>query len=238
MRRILLLFFLTASLWAQIDTESVPPELDQRDLYARAASSTVIIIGTVIKSEGRSERVPEAELQDRLNKGTVRHGSLETIQVDEIVCRQSDFDSQAPTPVDTRQPFYMFVPFDESGLPDGQYREELLPNRQYLLLLTDVDSAAMSKTYQLDPDRTYYRGEEHNRGVIPLLPQSKQAQSQNPPEVVDKFRKLCDAMRPPKLEEKLALLQHLADSGDPVLEHEAAVAIKTVRATMQRKSQM
>jgi len=39
-------------------------------------------------------------------------------------------------------------------------------------------------------------------------------------------------MRPPKLEDKLALLQRLADSGDPVLHEEAEKAKDAVKAKM------
>jgi len=91
-----LLLGLVTSAWAQIDTESIPTYQDQRDLYARAAASRLAILGTVIGTEGVSERVPPEALLDRLNKGTVRGGSLITVQVDEVVCRQSDFDSAAP----------------------------------------------------------------------------------------------------------------------------------------------
>src|SRR5713101_175348 len=92
---LVVLLGLVTSAGAQLDTESVPPELDQRDLYARAAASRLVIIGTVLRTEGRSERVAPEALRERLNKGTVRGGSLITVQVEEIVCRQTDFDNGA-----------------------------------------------------------------------------------------------------------------------------------------------
>lgn len=217
---------------AQLDTESIPPEQDQRDLFARAGASRLVIIGTVIKSEGKSERVPPEELAERLRKGTVRGGSLETIQVEEIVCRQSDFDSKAPKVDDRPQPFYLFIPFGESDLPDGHFREALLPQRRYLLLLAELDTGSLTATYELDPNLIYYRGEGHNRGVIPLEQETPAGKTHKPPEVVDEFRRLCAAMRPPKPADKLALLQRLADSGDPVLQKEAEVAKAAVKASM------
>jgi hypothetical protein len=226
-------FGLITSAAAQIDTPFVPPEQDQRDLFARAAASRLVIIGKVIKSEGKSERVPPDQLADRLNKGTVRGGSLKTVQVEEIVCRQSDFDSKAPKVDDTPQPFYLFIPFGESDLPNGQYRETLLPNRRYLLLLDESNTRSLTTTYELDPNQVYYQGEEHNRGVIPLEPDTPTGKTKNLPEVVDKFRRLCAAMRPPKPEDKLALLQRLAESGDPVLQKEAEEGKKAVKVSMQ-----
>src|SRR5215472_3965782 len=229
-----LIFFigLATPALAQLDTESIPPEQDQRELYARAAASRVAVIGKVTKSEGRSKRIPPEALEERLKKGTTLGGSLITVQVEEIVCRQSDFDSTAPKVDNRSEPFYLFVPFDSSGLENGHFREEILPGRRYLLLLTELDAGQLSSKYQLDPDQIYYRGREANRGVIPLEPETRPGQPHTPPEVVDRFRKLCAAMRPPQPEGKLALLQQLADSGDPVLQKEAENAINAVKAKM------
>jgi hypothetical protein len=224
-----------ASAQAQLDSESIPPEQDQRDLFARAAASRLVIIGTVIKSEGKSERVAPEALAERLNKGTVRGGTLMTVQVEEILCRQSDFDSAVPTVDERPQPFYLFIPFGESDLPDGHFREALLPKRRYLLLLAELDTSSLAATYQLDPSGIYYRGEGHNRGVIPLEPETPAGEAHRPPEVVDKFRKLCAAMRPPKPEDKLALLQQLADSGDRVLQKEAENATKALKASITKR---
>lgn len=221
---------------AQLDSESIPPELDQRDLYARAAASQVVIIGLVVKSEGALPRLlPGESSRWRSSSGRDRRAGLYTVQVDETVCRQTDFDSAA-SKVDSRpQPFYLLIPFDESDLPEGDFREAIVPGRRYLLLLTELDSRALSATYELDPNRIYYRGTGHNRGVIPFEPQT--LLGHNPPEVVDKFRRLCDAMRPSKPEDKLALLQQLADSGDPVLEREAKIAMNAVKASRRAKPQ-
>jgi hypothetical protein len=221
---------LVPSAWAQLDSESIPPAQDVRELYARAATSQLAVIATVIKSEGVTERVPVKELQERLNQGTIRRGSLKTIKVEEIVCRQSDFDAKAPKVDDRPQPFYLFIPRDDSDLPHGDFREELLPEQRYLILLSQLDTNSLTAIYELDPNRIYYRGTGHNRGVIPLEPVTPTGRTKNPPEVVDKFRRLCAAMRPSKAEDKLALLQQLSDSGDPVLQKEAEIAKNAIKA--------
>jgi hypothetical protein len=223
---------LLASTRPQIDTPLVPPEQDQRDLFARATASRVVIIGTVVKTEGKFETISPEAILERLHQGKDYRAVLYTINVDEIVCQQSDFDGNAPSMTGEPKPFYLLSPLDESNLPNGSFREELLPDKRYLLLLTDHDSASLSKTYKLDPNRIYYRGEENNRGVIPLDPDASHGKTQNPPEVVDKFRKLCDAMHPLRFEDKLALLQKLAESGDPILQKEAEIAKGAIKARM------
>jgi hypothetical protein len=234
MRSFLFLFVLLAlvtSAKAQIDTESIPPSQDQNDLFARAAASRLVIIGRVLKSEGVSKRIPPESLEEHLKNGTALGGSLVTVQVEETVCRQSDFSKNSPK-TDDSQPFYLFVPFDESALPDGHYREVLLPNHRYMLLLDALDSQTLSKTYLLDPGRNYYRGQGQNRGVIPLEAETSTGRAHNPPDVVNKFRKLCTAMKPANPADKLASLQQLADSGDPVLAREAENAKRAVKTEM------
>jgi hypothetical protein len=218
---------------AQIDTPLVPPEQDQQDLFARAAASSVVIIGTVVKSEGKSEQLSPEAVLERLHQGKDYRAILYTINVDEVVCRQSDFDGNGSSVSDKPQPFYLLSPLDESNLPNGNFREELSLDKRYLLLLTDHDSVLLSKTYKLDPKQVYYQGEEHNRGVIPLEPDTRADKAKSPPEVVNEFRRLCAAMRPPKPEDKLALLQQLAESGDPVLQKEAEEGKKAVKGSMQ-----
>jgi hypothetical protein len=228
--RLLILIGLAASARAQLDTESTPPDQDQNDLFARAAASRLVVIGKVVESQGVPKRIPPEALEERLKNGTARGGSLVTVQLEETVCRQSDFDRNAPQVEEGSRLLYLFIPFDDSDLPAGRYREVLLPQHRYLLLLEALDPRSLSVTYQLDSSRSYYRGEEENRGVVPLDVPRPSTRTQNPPEVVDKFRKLCAAMRPANAEDKLALLQQLADSGDSVLQKEAENAIKAVKA--------
>jgi hypothetical protein len=50
----------------QIDTPIIAPEHDVADLYARAASSRFVVVGTVLRSEGVSKRMtPELETEDQ-----------------------------------------------------------------------------------------------------------------------------------------------------------------------------
>ncbi len=126
------------------------------------------------------------------------------------------------------------MPFDKSNLPGGHYREAILPNQRYLLLLTELNSAELSEKYKLNANLIYYRGTGENRGVIPLSNESAASKPLKEPEVVDKFRRLCDAMRPPNPVDKLGLLQKLEESGDPVLQKEAGIAKTAVQASMQR----
>jgi hypothetical protein len=233
---LILLVALVGSARAQLATQSIPSEQDQRDLFARAAASRLVIIGAVVKSEGRSETLSTEAILERMRKGADYRASLFTIQVNEIVCRQSDFDAKVPKIDDKPSLVYVLIPFDESGLPDGHYREKIFSNGHYLLLLTEVETEALSPAYKLDPNQTYYRGEGHNRGVIPLGQTTSADKLEKAPEVVDKFRRLCAAMRPPSPADKLVLLQELADSDDPILQKEAEIAKTAVKASMQNEN--
>jgi hypothetical protein len=228
---LLLLVGFVDSAQAQLDTESTPPDQDQNDLFARAAASRVVIIGTVTKSEGIAKNLSPDALAEHLRNGTAAGGSLVTVRVDETVCRQSDFDKTAPR-VDADSELYLFIPLGESDLPNGRYREVVLPGHRYLLLLDSLDTRSLTVKYRLDPNRAYYRGEEQNRGVIPLDTTPSSGHIRNPPEVVDEFRKLCAAMTPVKPEDKVSSLQQLVDSGDPILAKEAMNAQKAVRSSM------
>lgn len=202
--RLIILLGLATSALAQLDSESIPPELDQRDLYARAAASRVVIIGTVVKSEGALPRLlPGQTSRWRSNDGKDLRASLYIVRVEETLCRQSDFQETEPGVDNPPEPFYLFIPLDESDLPNGDFREATIPGRRYLLLLTKLDTASISAKYEVDPNRIYYRGTGHNRGVIPFEPQTLIGREHIPPEVIDKFRKLCVAMRPPMLKDKL-----------------------------------
>lgn len=229
--RLVLVFGLMASARAQLDTESLPSGKDSNDLFARAAASRLVVIGTVIKSEGVPRRIPPEEIETRLKNGTARGGSLMTIQADETICRQSDFDKNAPKVSEGSQLLYLFVPLDDSDLPPGRYREVLLPQHRYLLL-RPLDSRLLAADYQLDPNHSYFRGEEENRGVVPLDPSSRSDRTHNRPVVVEEFRKLCSAMRPANPRDKLALLDQLTQSADPVLAREAENGKKAVVLSM------
>jgi len=135
----------------------------------------------IIRNAARPEPLNEKETEEIVRKGgavlmdTDPGGSLYTVAVDQVLCRQSDFSatpSLAASPVDT---LYMFVPFQErtvrSMLDRGRFvePEALLPQREYLLFLrAGPPGAALAERYGLDPGLTYYRAYEGSRGAVPL----------------------------------------------------------------------
>jgi hypothetical protein len=100
----------------------------------------------------------------------------------------------------------------------------LLPGERYLLFLVAVDQKVLHRwmpVYELDPNRSYFRGEELSRGVVPLKPDER--------DVLEKLTRLCEALRPPELAQKLAALKKLEGVADLVLEREAREAAEDLR---------
>ncbi len=226
---------------SQIDTERIPPALDNGDLYRRAAASRLVVIGTIVKTEGISERLTPA-LIEQMKKGVSPGGggSLFTIESEETVCRRSDFDVSdidvnGPVIADHPQTVHIFIPFDEPAASPGRFQEVLIPGGRYLLFLTETGSQQSREwidVYQLDRSVVYYRGVEQNRGVIPLVQATSTDRAPKQPDILDRVRQLCNAVRSPKPEEKLAALQKLAASPDPVLEHESQEGVQEIMRTM------
>lgn len=211
---------------AQIDTPPIPPERDVRDLYRRVAASRFVVVGTVVESEGVTKRMtPEVTEKARTDLGAALGGSLYRIRVEDVVCRQSDLAPAVTGAAEVPQVLGIFVPRTFATFPD----EVLLPQRRYLLfLVVPREQEAWIKTFQLDPAQTYYRTEEGYRGAIPLAqPAAGQPAPAEPP-VLDKIRRLCQAMKPSKRADKLAALNKLAKSDDPVLRKEAAEAVSAL----------
>ena len=227
----------------QIDTERIPPEQDSSDLYRRAAASRLVVIGTVVKSEGIGKRLSQSDIEKMKRpapNGTIVlsldgtfGGSLYTVQIENILCRQADIHSSAPDAPEISRPgqfAHIFVPRDEPMFTDGHEREMLLAGQRYLLFLVLTPQPVRKgwvDSFQLDPKQEYYRGEELSRGVIPL-PENRKAQKQ--PLVLRRVAQLCHALRPVTLAGKLAALRTLAASRDPVLKEEAGVAVKALQA--------
>ncbi|HKF20571.1 MAG TPA: hypothetical protein VKE93_03320 [Candidatus Angelobacter sp.] len=226
----------TRVLWGQIDTERVPPALDNDDLYTRLAASRLVVIGGLAKSEGITKRLtPEIRAQMITNISAGTGGGLYTIQTEETVCRQSDFDANAPVVTDQPQSLSLFIPFSESYHIDGHTRELFVPGQRYLLFLVELDDKQkneLTEIYNLDPNRPYYRAKERNRGVIPLSRPTAQDPVPKQPKVLDRIVQLCNAMRSSSPAEKLESLQRLIDSDDPVLQREARIAKAAVKASM------
>ncbi len=213
---------------AQIDTPIVAPGQDFGDLYTRAAASRFVVVGTVTRSDGVSKRLTkdlEAKIKAEGNLSLMVGGSLYVIEVENTVCRQGDFRVRSTTSSEIPQTVYIFLPRDEPAVVDNHQREMLLPGQRYLLFLVALDQETFERwttTYDLDPHRSYFRGEQRARGVVPLKPGELG--------VLEKTTRLCEAMRPPEVAQKLAALKKLKDSGDTVLEKEARAAEENLRA--------
>ncbi len=240
MRNLLALFlgtmFSASIAIAQIDTERIPPEDDLSDLYPRAVASRFVVIGTVVKTDGVSQRMTSELLRrvkDERDLSLALGGGLYTIRVESTVCRQTDFRADAYTSSEAPQTVYVFLPRDEPMFVNGHQREILVPSQRYLLFLAAAPSQVRQKwieSFQLDPKQDYYRGEELSRGVVPLFRQTGVGFTPMQPPVLEKLAQLCGAVRPPRVEEKLAALKLLASSGDPALQKEAEAAANALRA--------
>jgi hypothetical protein len=207
---------------AQIDTLMVEPEKDFRDLYKRAAASQFVVVGTVVRMDGIGERWTK-DLYERImaanDLSVALLGTLYSVQVDNTVCRQGDFRARSSASSDAPKTIYIFLPKNEPAWVDGQMREVLLPGERYLLFLVPLEQKTLDrwiKTYDLDPHRPYFRGEQHARGVV-LLKAGGLG-------VLEKVTRLCDAVRPAEVIQKLVSLQKLEAAGDPILEKEAREA--------------
>lgn len=242
----LALVFLFAKMAAsQIDTPVVPPGKDLRDIYQRAAVSRFVVIGTVDKSEGAVRRLSELDKQKMITPTangkaivelpTLGGGSLYTIRIETTLCRQGEFritplqDGQVPE--DPGQIIYVFVPSTEPRFVGRHAQEILQPGERYLLFLYEPPREKQqewTQSFELDPKRVYYRGEELSRGVIPLAkPTAENSRPEQPP-VLEKVTRLCEAVRPTELADKLAGLKNLQVSGDAVLAKEAETAAKAL----------
>src|SRR5882762_4573014 len=81
-------------------TERIPPEYDLSDLYPRAVASRFVVIGTVVKTDGVSQRMTSELLRRVKDEGDLSlalGGGLYTIRVESTVCRQTDFRADAYT---------------------------------------------------------------------------------------------------------------------------------------------
>ena len=224
-----LVFFLILTLApsiirAQIDTERIPPSQDSRDLYRRAAASQLVVVGTVVASEGVSKRTTEELVQSVKTESDLSlmvGGSLYTIHIEDILCREADFRTEVSTPHPTPQTLYMFVTRDEPLYVDSHRREALVAGQRYLLFLVTPPTRVVQNwitSFQLNPKHDYYRGEELSRGVISL------SQDAHDPKLLQRVTQLCGALKPANITDKLAALKKLSTSDDPLLREEATLA--------------
>jgi len=218
------LIFLAAGLSAQIDTPTVSPASDVRDLYRRAAASEYVVTGTVTGSRVVFRRTPQGDVAAlRAAIDTGGEGQEFTVSVDKVLCQQSDF-APSPKSSDTlKQEVKIFVPKTGPHF-SGPYREEyLIRGERYLLFLTPLSEsqkALWASSLELDPDSRYFRTLEYSRRAIAL---ASDPILKGPP-IFEKVTKLCEAVRPTAVSDKLAALHRLENSGDAVLAKEAKAA--------------
>jgi hypothetical protein len=209
------------------------PAHNVASLYKRASASRFVAVGTVVDGRSvmsRKERQYLNALLAAFKEGKERPkpdpdpntiGHLYTIRLEQILCRQSDFQaslsqSLAPDP----NVIYIFVPFDGNLQP---YVERPKTNeRDLLFLVTPAGQKQWIEEYDLDRDQTYYQAMWRGEGVISL---SEPGES---PPILDKMTQLCQAVQPADPAQKIAALDKLAASGDPVLQKEAAEAKKSL----------
>lgn len=224
-----IMFGCTAA-FGQIDTPMIPPERDLGDLSRRASSSRTVVVGTVTKSEGVTKRMSASVLEKmRTSLDEAFGGSLYTIQVQESLCKEENFRPGSTVGVhDEDKVYFLYVPRDEPLWMDGFQKESLQEGRRYLLFLQSPNPSVERmwlSSFQLHPKRRYYRGTQRSRGIVPLNDSSPKGQA-----VLEKVTELCQAVRPPKLSDKLANLKGLVDSDDPILRVEAQLAIEILRS--------
>lgn len=143
---------------------------DGSDLYQRLMASDYVVIGRVTKLETPDERLSKEEKAKRFgpsfNLSQVKPNSLTTISIDAPLCRNADFLPGAPLVADFPKEAQVFITWGElPALDDVHYIETLVLGEKYLLfLMKDPKQAEIVKRYELNPDVTYYRAVDQNRG--------------------------------------------------------------------------
>jgi len=203
-------------------------EQELGDLYKRAAASRFVVIGTVLQDSPIGGRGTQPSIDDNIA------GILHSINIDEVLCRQEGLTGgPVKSWMLTPQTINLFVPLNPAVEGRHLRKKRLAAGRRYLLFLVMPDQAQQkmwTDSFMLDPQTAYYRAEELSRGVVPLLDPTADNTSPEQPPVLEKIRQLCRALRPANLDEKLAALNQLAASHDPVLEKEARIAINALQA--------
>jgi hypothetical protein len=203
-------------------------EQELGDLFKRAAASSFVVVGQVTRDDVVGERGKRPSIDDNVV------GILHTISISEVLCRQEELGGGRPTRLaQTPDTIRLFVPL--KPIVEGRHLKKETPSagRRYLLFLVVADPLQQKNwidAFELDPQATYFRGEELSRGVIPLTDPTAQNPSPQQPPVLEKMRQLCSAMYPSRLDAKLSALHQLVASHDPILEKEAQIAINALEA--------
>jgi hypothetical protein len=240
-----LVLFSGSDFFAQIDTPPVPVEHDLGDLFLRISSSEAVVVGTVISVSGVPKKLSEAEIRRRTasEPGSARitvslddviGGTLAEVRVDEVVCRQEDFfPSAASSLLKPGDIAFLFTPREEPTWQDGRRKEFVLQSNTYLLFFVPVDEPTRTRwrtLFQLAPTEGFYRPHQRSRGVVPLVPPDRGTDARSEAPVLDRVARLCRAARAGSIALKIAQLEQLAASGDPLLGREARLAIASLRA--------
>lgn len=236
----------------QLRPAQTRPDLD--DLYERVSESICVVRGRVASRKGAGSRVVPLSKEDveKAMKGIPVHtpvepgGFLFTVAVDQTICRQSDFaagtaQTEAPTGL-----LYIFVPQGEQPVqsvrdPRRHFLSEFLqPGREYLLFLRmDPAKERLFSRYQLDPNLTYYRTYEGDRGAV-ALPDA--AHPEGPysfiAPLVSAVTAFCDAAKAPDVETRIRNLNAVKDhSADPAWRQSVDAAINTLQKAQARAAQ-
>lgn len=229
---LLFLAILKPDALAQIDTPRVRPEFDSRDLFERASSSDYVVVGRIVNVKGVGDRIDRNSKEQILaSMDKPLAGEVFQLQVEETICSRQNFEAKQFGRIEAPEPrmLSIFIPAREPVFTGPNRQEVLLRNRRYALFLVAAPPAlqkAWTESFELDPKITYYRAEELSRGVIALSPASDP--SSKAPPVLEKIQKLCSALRPSSVDQKIANLRELASSDDPDLQREATSAIEAL----------
>jgi hypothetical protein len=223
--------------FGQIDTPRIAPENDVRDLAKRSELSDFVIVGRVQQSTIVFTRLSSKNVEElRKSIETNGIGQEFTVEVEQVLCRHSDFQVRKENSEPIPKTLHVFVPRDEPHFEGPYPQEYLLEGRQYMLFLKSVDSTLQeqwTKLYELDPSGAYFRTLQYSRGAV-LLPAATAANSKpEQPPVLLKLRPLCQALSATDPKTKLQALQKLSASGDPVLEQEARKASELLQQNAQ-----
>jgi len=202
------------------------PAHNTHALYMRASESNMVAIGTVLKREGVKTRETKAQTEEMAKTGKVppnydptkKYGRLYTISLEQILCHQSDFQASPQTVPADPTVIYLFVP--DEGLLNVETPSVNEHDLLFLVTPPDAEQKQWVKEYDLDRDRIYYQAKWRGDGVVSL------SQPGETPPILDKVTKLCEAVQPSDVATKIAALEKLIASDDPVLQKEAAEAKK------------
>jgi hypothetical protein len=254
--------------------DGVPRGPDIEDLFLRASGSVYVVKGRVLESKGAGGRswpvstvtdekqldeiiknspgIDEKRMRELFKNGPLVRmesdpgGTLYTVAVDQVICRQGDFSATSSVLTPPAGPIHMFVPFQErttrSKLDTRRFVESeyLASDAQYLLFLrAGPPGAELSARYGLDPSLSYYRAYEGKRGAV-RLPDA--ANPEQPYEfvtpLVSAVTAFCEAVKAPDVETKIRSLNAVKDhSTDPAWRQSVDAAINALQRAQTKPPQ-